>query len=551
MTPRGRGGPAAVRSRPVFALAWSGLLLLAWGCGAAPGLPAPIGRLAPLERQYARLRDWDDQSRLLASLASDTTPDGVTGAAVGDSLAAARAAFADLLARLDTTSLAPADRRARATMREAWLGGLDGATALGGTARDSLTELTARVYADYGLAAGAIVVDGDTLDRLAILGRVGREPDPEIRRRLFLALAPVWRSVNGDNGAGSRYRTLLRLRRAAWGDRGSPIEAKAPAFGLDMPALERWLTGALEQWRATLPDALIQPWDWYYRAGEASRLLSPRVPSVGDLERVNRAFYRSLGAPPDSLRVRYDLRPRPGKDPVAFTDFGRRTPAEPWVFTAYLDGGFDNLGELLHETGHAIHIAAIRTRPAWRDWPDNDTFTEALADLAAMELYEPQWQERFLGASAPLAASLRARYSGIMMDMAWALFEIRVHRAPGSDPNRLWSDITSEYLGIAPHPEWSWWAMRGQLIDAPGYLINYAFGAFLTADLRARAAARGHPIAADHPDLYPWLSASLYRFGRERGAREVLERFLGRPVGPEALLTDLRRLQPPPSGGSP
>lgn len=406
------------------------------------------------------------------------------------------------------------------------------------------------MYACYARAANLIVVDGDTLNRLAILGRLPRTGDPARRRRLFLSLEPVWRSVNGDNRAGSPYRTLVQLRRQAWGDTASPIERKGPAFGLAPAEVERWLMKALGQWRDAMPDSLLEPWDWYYYAGEASRRLSPAAATVTDIRRVNDAWYTAIGAPPESLGIHYDLAPRPGKDPVAYTDFGSRNrwasgrlvQGEPWVFTAYLDGGFDNLSELLHETGHGIHIAAIRTRPAWIEWPDNDTFTEALADLAALELYEPRWQRRFLGDSVPLGPSLRAKYAGIVFDMAWALFEIRVHRRPEVDPDRLWGDITREYLGIVPHPEWSWWAMRGQLVDAPGYLVNYALGAFLTADLRARAARRGHSFRTGGPALYPWLGRELYHFGQERSSREVLEQFLGGPVRPDPLLADLGRM---------
>jgi hypothetical protein len=73
-----------------------------------------------------------------------------------------------------------------------------------------------------------------------------------------------------------------------------------------------------------------------------------------------------------------------------------------------------------------------------------------------------------LGASVPLQDSLRAKYSSIVMDVAWALFEMRVHEEPQLDPNQLWTEITHRYFGIRPHPEISWWAIRGQLIDSPG-----------------------------------------------------------------------------------
>jgi oligoendopeptidase F len=207
-------------------------------------------------------------------------------------------------------------------------------------------------------------------------------------------------------------------------------------------------------------------------------------------------------------------------------------------------GGLDNLLELLHETGHAVHIAAIRTRPAFTDWPDSDIFTEGIADLASLELYEPRWQQRYIGASVPLADSIVAKYAGIAMDVAWALFEIRMHRAPDRDPNQVWTEICSEYFRIRPHPDLAWWAVRGQLIDAPGYMMNYAAGAILVADLRARA----RELYGDSVDAgatwYARVSESLFRFGLERNSRDVIEAFLGRMVSPQALLDDMKRAMP-------
>ena len=146
-----------------------------------------------------------------------------------------------------------------------------------------------------------------------------------------------------------------------------------------------------------------------------------------------------------------------------------------------------------------------------------------------------------LGDSVPLAEGLRGRYGGVVLDMAWALFEIRMFRAPAQDPNQVWSDITSRYLQIRPHPEWSWWAMRGQLIDGPGYMLNYALGAILTAQLRARIVEdRGAWLAGD-TGWYPMVRDRLFRFGRARPTADVVREFLGAPVGPDALKADLAR----------
>jgi hypothetical protein len=186
-------------------------------------------------------------------------------------------------------------------------------------------------------------------------------------------------------------------------------------------------------------------------------------------------------------------------------------------------------------------MAALRTRPAFMDWPDNDMFSEALADVAALELFEPPWQRRYLGASVPLAEAIRAKYAGIVLDMAWGLFELRMHRNPGSDPSRVWTEITERYLRVRPHPELSWWAVRGQLVIQPGYMLSYAVGAIVAADLRARVKELHGPFAEGDPTWYAWMSDRIYRFGLERPSRQVLEDFLGRPVSPRALLDDLAR----------
>jgi hypothetical protein len=189
-----------------------------------------------------------------------------------------------------------------------------------------------------------------------------------------------------------------------------------------------------------------------------------------------------------------------------------------------------------------VHIAAIRTRPAFADWPDSDPFTEGVADLIALDVYEPSWQRRWLGDSVPLADGLRGRYGGIVLDVAWAVFELRMLHNPGADPNEVWSRLTRDYLRIRPHPELSWWAMRGQLIDAPGYMMNYAVGAVVAAAIRARTRTLRNTTENDS-GWYRWMAARLYRFGLERPTREVLEEFLGGPVSATPLLEDLGRMK--------
>ncbi|HYF38819.1 MAG TPA: hypothetical protein VD930_03945 [Gemmatimonadales bacterium] len=411
-----------------------------------------------------------------------------------------------------------------------------------------LDSLRSRIYACYGWAQSHVAVGEDTLDRLSILSRLGRTDDPDRRRELFLALDPVWRSINRSNEPTSPYRVLL----AAEVEQGQgllPSLAQLGASGMPADSLERWLLAMLETWRQSNPDSLIEPWDWYHRMGEASRRLSPRI-SRERLIQLNADVFQSLGADVEALGVDYDLEPRAGKTPVAYTTFAVRPrrrngswrPAKPLVVATYRSGGLDNLNELLHETGHAIHIAAIRTRPAYADWPDSDPFTEAVADFVALEVYEPVWQQRWLGDSVPEEVSLRARYAGIIMDVAWALFELRMQRDPTADPNHTWTELTRNYLRIRPHPEISWWAMRGQLVDSPGYMMNYAAGAILVAAIRERTRQLHGFFSTGNPTWYRWIAPRLFRFGLERSSKAVVTEFVGGPVSPAAILADMSRM---------
>ncbi|HEX2248786.1 MAG TPA: hypothetical protein VHH32_00475 [Gemmatimonadales bacterium] len=539
-----------------------------WAC-APPGSAAPTSStLAPAESLYADLRDLRDRIEIwTASGGSDGTGRSSLARLVSKHNVL-RSRVIRRLAIIDSARLEPNDARAFGIMQRTLTRELDSLSpptfqrqraetrpdcafnaSRFSESKAALDSLRTRIYTCYGWAQSHVVVGQDTIDRLSVLGQLARIGNPSARERLFRTLEPVWRSINGDNGPASPYRQLIAREMRLQQDGQLPSLIQARASGIQPDSLERWLLAMLATWQRGMPDSGVEPWNWFYLAGDASRTLSPRIPRARLFE-INAAVYRSLGAPVDSLRIRYDTEPRAGKTPVAYATFGVRPrfmngawrPAVPWVFATYRAGGLDNLNELLHETGHAVHIAAIRTRPAFTDWPDSDPFTEALADFIALEVYEPAWQLRWLGDSVPLDDGLRARYAGIVMDVSWALFELRMQRDPTADPNRVWTGITHEYLRIRPHPELSWWAMRGQLVDAPGYMMNYAAGAILIAAIRARTEELHGQFRMGAPSWYRWIAPRLFRFGLERPSREVVEEFLGGPVTPAAILSDMRRL---------
>ena len=393
--------------------------------------------------------------------------------------------------------------------------------------------------------------EGRRIDRGTALQLLHVVEEPARRKAIFAAFAPLWTALNGRNEADSPYRRMIALAATDAAQRGSEIDAAARAIGVAPADVERWLVQVLEAWRDANPSPPIEPWDYRFVNGAANRQLEVKIPP-DSLVPVNERFYRELGADLHELAVVFDLAPRPDKSPLAYSDFLRRGRLRngEWqrpvarVVGSYPTGGLFSLNELVHENGHAVHVSAIHARPAYMDWPDT-LFTEAFADVPSWSVHEPAWQRRYLGTEVPEPASLRALLSNVMLDVAWSLFEMRLLRDPGADPNATWTDITSRYLHIVPHPELPWWALRVQLASDPGYMVNYGLGAVLTAEMRARSIEAIGPFDAGNPAWYGWFSERLLRYGSERDTRLLMQELLGRPVSPAALLQQVRRCTSP------
>lgn len=489
---------------------------------------------------------------------------GASGAGLGSRLIEARSRVGSLLVSEPWDTLSAEDAAALQTLRaclpdlDAWAEPLDGQvfadapeTARGSAAIETITSFRRAIFDVWGAAMADLELGDERFDRLTVTSMLAREDDATRRRSLFLSMEPAWQTLNGDDDPTSPYRRLLADSAARWKREGSPIDANAAGLGMDPENVEPTMRRILGAFRAVaIGPGLVEPWDYRHRVGGLARRLDPLVP-VARLRDINDAHLRSIGADPATLNIAYDIHPRGDRPviPTAFTvseDIASRagdgpwTPARPWVFATYAEGGIGNLEELLHESGHALHYAAIRTRPAMFSWPPDQTaFVEAVADVVGWTVHEPAFLKEHLGVDVTTRESVIARFGNVALDAAWALFEIELHRHPDRSPNQVWAEIAERDLGIHGHPEWSWWAGRGQLIDGPGYLANYALGAIVVAAVRARAHATWGDWSLGDSGWYGHVSDALLRFGGGRTPAILLGAFLEGPLTADALIANI------------
>jgi nitroreductase len=525
--------------------------LVLWGAGAC----ALARSLPEIEGAYADFNDASGAISLIESGLRDSY-EGRTRSEWQHLQQEARDQVLAGLKGLADGSLSPADRRAVEIMRRSLADAAeDGSLAPVGKCEDAQRKdidyaaMRVALYACFGALSNSLDFEGQKVTRVGAFDLLTRMNEPERRKKLFMQFVPLWQAINGKSERDSPYRRLIVMAAADARTRGSAIDDAAKTIGARTPEVEKWLEQILEAWRQSSGDKQMEPWDYRYIGGATERELGDAIAREA-MQPLNERYYRDLGAQLSAWNVIYDLDPRAGKAPLAYTDYVRRgrTRDDKWVPTLvrvsgnYAHGGLGLLNELVHENGHVVHMIALQTRPAFMDLGDA-LFYEAFADVPSWSVYEPAWQQKYLGRASTEESSLRALYSSVMLDVAWALFEARMLREPTRDPNVVWTEITRRYLHVKPHPELSWWLVRVQLVDAPGYMVNYGLGAVVTADVRQRIAEQIGPFTTGNERWFAWLSEHLLSSGQTQETAVLLREFLGRPVSSQPLLNEIARIK--------
>jgi hypothetical protein len=188
--------------------------------------------------------------------------------------------------------------------------------------------------------------------------------------------------------------------------------------------------------------------------------------------------------------IRIDDEDRPGKSSRPFVA-AVRVPTEIRLVVQPL-GGMDALGSLLHEMGHAQHLAHVsETAPVEFRRLADASVNEAFASLFERLLLSPEWLKRYLrqptsGArdSARLAAF--QALTVLRRHCAKLAYELSLS-TKGASPDRAdeYAEGQRRALFVDPHPGFFLYDVDPQLYSAR-YLRAWALETRLTAHLTER-----------------------------------------------------------------
>jgi hypothetical protein len=390
-------------------------------------------------------------------------------------------------------------------------------------------------------AAGSVSLDGQSVPFLEALAQLPREGRRERRSALARALGDFLfehrdvyaRRVEAAAQTAEElgYSSYLELREQVTGIPALPLVDECATVlretedayrdlltyvlkKLD-PLLKPWPTGAGH--RHDLQHAATAPW------------MAQHFPREDLLPSITR-WLSDIGLHPNAEgRILLDTEDRPTKNPRAFV-VDLQVPGDVRLVVRP-GGGLDDFYSLLHEYGHAQHLAGVlRTLPVEDRRLGDTSVTEAYASLFDHFLLDEAWHRRYLRLSQPTAreAARVAAFNNLFLLRRYCAklpYELELYqRGPSEDLAEEYEERQAQALGVGVHRGFYLYDVDPQL-----YAIRYLRAWALEARLHALLQERYDQDFWRNPAAGHWLR-ELFSGGQREDAAALAQRLGGKPL---------------------
>lgn len=406
--------------------------------------------------------------------------------------------------------------------------------ALAADTHDEVATLEARATITVG------ALSGESLSFHEALARLSREPsrvkrsaiEASLGRFLFEHSSPYARRVDVTSRVTEllEFPSYVKLREEVSGITFGPlVEESDKAMAATEDAYRDVLGYVLKRVDATvrpLPSGAARKHDLLFAAAAPHLAAHLRredlVPAISH-------WLAESGFSPDAERhVRADLESRPGKSPRPFVA-AVRVPEEIRLVLEP-EGGLNGYASLLHEYGHALHLAhADANAPAEDRRLLDASVSEGFAALFDHLLLDEAWLKRYLRLPQSLAreaARLAAFHQAMLLrrHAAKLAYELSLlERGPSEERADEYEERQRKALFVAVH--------RGFYlhdVDPKLYVARYLRGWALEARLHRVLQERFNEDWWRNPSAARFL-VGLFRRGGRTDAAELTDELTGEP----------------------
>ncbi len=331
-------------------------------------------------------------------------------------------------------------------------------------------------------------------------------PDRALRKKAFLARTQVNRPL-----VEAGILDLIRLRKELAAVYGAQDFV---AYQLEMAELSPRVFDGWEEQAARLRtryqevcaalghtylrDERVMPWDTAYLAARLAPQLDHPVDMSGFYE-IIRDLFHAMGFDISKYNITYDIFPRRNKSEWGY-NFTIERGRDSRVL-ANVEGRYQELGVLLHETGHAVHSFCLDPDDILLNMGVSGIVSEGLANLFGSLLYHRACYRRFFRGGlrrveADFARLREYNRAGAFTAMAGILFDQQLYRCDLrslDDVNQLYWDALRRITGERPYASEPAWGFRIHYTTHPIYLHNYFLGD-LTNKMLKQVFCRRHGV---------------------------------------------------------
>jgi oligoendopeptidase F len=332
-------------------------------------------------------------------------------------------------------------------------------------------------------------IDGREIRSTEIAQVLRSSPDRNLRKRVFLARAQVNLPL-----VRAGFLELIKMRRdfARLYKSKDFVEYRLERDELSPRVFDGWSRQAAKLrhlrnevnaalGRRFLKDERVMPWD----SGYLEAKLAPQMKATVDMAKFYepvRDLFLSMGFDLDRCDITFDIYPRRHKSEWGY-NFTIEQGRDSRVL-ANVEGRYQELGVLLHETGHAVHSFSLDPGEIMLNMGVSGIVAEGVANLFADLQYHRTFYRRFLKGDLKKIEAGFVRLKSYHRANAFAamssiIFDQELYRRELKtldDINHLYWQVNRDILDEKPHAGQPTWGFRIHHTTHPIYLHNYFLG---------------------------------------------------------------------------